>query len=197
VKFQRHHRFGAHLRSSSGSGGIVKICSTISSIAILLVLGSVPAVQATAQLPSIAAGETIVATFRAEGAQVYECKPDASNTSASQLQALTWQFREPIATLILDGKSVGRHFAGPNWDHIDGSGVRAKVSVSAPAATPGDIPNLQLEVVEHRGNGILTNVTAVRRINTKGGMLQGPCEIAGGYRSIPYSADYVFLRRSD
>jgi hypothetical protein len=110
---------------------------------------------------------------------------------------LTWQFREPIATLILDGKSVGRHFAGPNWDHIDGSGVRAKVSVSAPAATPGDIPNLQLEVVEHRGNGILTNVTAVRRINTKGGMLQGPCEIAGGYRSIPYSADYVFLRRSD
>jgi hypothetical protein len=197
VKFQRHHRFGAHLRSSSGSGGIVKISSTISSIAILLVMGSVPAVQATAQLPSIAAGETIVATFRAEGAQVYECKPDASNTSASRLQSLTWQFREPIATLILDGKSVGRHFAGPNWDHIDGSGVRAEVSVSAPAATPGDIPNLQLEAVEHRGNGILTNVTAVRRINTKGGMLQGPCEIAGGYRSIPYSADYVFLRRSD
>lgn len=175
----------------------MKIHSRISSVAILLVMGSAPAVEATAQLPSIAAGETIVATFRAEGAQVYECKSDAGNTSASQLRSLTWQFREPIATLIMDGKSVGRHFAGPNWDHIDGSGVRAEVSASAPAATPSDIPHLQLEVVEHRGNGILANVTAVRRINTKGGMLQGPCEIAGAYRSVPYSADYVFLRQSD
>jgi hypothetical protein len=175
----------------------VKIRSRISFIAILLVMGSAPAVEAAAQLPSIAAGETVVAAFHAEGAQVYECKPDAGNTSASRLQSLTWQFREPIATLIMDGKSVGRHFGGPNWDHIDGSGVRAEVSASAPAATPSDIPHLQLEAVEHRGTGILANVTAVRRINTKGGMLQGPCEIAGGYRSVPYSADYVFLRRSD
>ena len=175
----------------------MKIRSKISPITVLLVMGSVPAVAATAQLPSIAAGEAIVATFHAEGAQVYECKPDASNTSASEVNPLTWQFREPIATLILDGKTVGRHFAGPNWDHLDGSGVRAKVSASAPAATPSDIPHLQLDAVEHRGNGILANVTAVRRINTKGGMLQGPCEIAGSYRSVPYSADYVFLRRSD
>lgn len=176
---------------------IMKIRSRLLPIAILLVMGSVPAVEATAQLPSIAAGEAIVAAFHAEGAQVYECKPDTSNKSASRPDFSTWQFREPIATLILDGKSIGRHFAGPNWGHIDGSGVRAKVSASAPAATPSDIPHLQLEVVEHRGDGILTNVTAVRRINTKGGMLQGPCEIAGSYRSVPYSADYVFLRRSD
>jgi uncharacterized protein DUF3455 len=175
----------------------MKIRSRISSIAILLVMGSVSAVEATAQLPSVAAGEAIVVTFHAEGAQVYECKPDASDTSASQRQPLTWQFREPIATLLLDGKSVGRHFAGPNWDHVDGSGVRAKVSASAPSATPGDIPHLHLDVIERRGHGILANATAVRRINTKGGMLQGPCEIAGSYRSVPYSADYVFLRRSD
>ena len=46
---------------------------------------------------------------------------------SSEARALTWQFREPIATLIVDGKSIGRHYAGPNWDHIDGSGVKGKV----------------------------------------------------------------------
>jgi hypothetical protein len=60
---------------------------------------------ATAQVPnSIAApGETVVLKVQAEGAQVYECKanPDAK---------LGWQFREPIATLIVDGNTVGRHF---------------------------------------------------------------------------------------
>ena len=63
---------------------------------------------ASAQVPdAIAApGETVVATLHAEGAQVYECKADAGGK-------LAWQFREPIATLLLDGKTVGRHYAGP------------------------------------------------------------------------------------
>ena len=138
---------------------------------------------------------TVIATLHAEGAQVYECKPDAGK-SQSGVRALTWQFREPIATLMLDGKSIGRHYAGPNWEHIDGSGVKGKVIASAPGATSNDIPWLELEVVDHRGNGILSAATAVQRINTKGGVAQGSCERAGDYRSVPYSADYVFLRKS-
>jgi hypothetical protein len=53
-----------------------------------------------------APGETVVATFHAEGAQVYDCKPDASGK-------LAWQLREPIATLLRDGVTMGRHYAGP------------------------------------------------------------------------------------
>jgi len=34
---------------------------------------------------------------------------------------------------------------------------------------------------------------SVQRINTKGGMAQGPCDGAGTYQRVPYSADYVFL----
>ena len=65
--------------------------------------------------PAIAApGENAVVTLHAEGAQVYECK--AGNDGK-----LAWAFREPIATLILDGKTVGRHYAGPTWEHADGS----------------------------------------------------------------------------
>jgi len=152
--------------------------------------------QATAQMPLAIAGSngTPIATLHAEGAQVYECKPD-SGKSQSEVSALTWQFREPIATLMLDGKYIGRHYAGPNWEHIDGSAAKGKVIASAPGATSGDIPWLELELVERRNGGIFSTATIVRRINTKGGVAQGPCERAGDYLSVPYSADYVFLNR--
>jgi len=100
-----------------------------------------------------------------------------------------------IATLLLDGKTVGRHYAGPNWEHIDGSAVAGKAIGNAPGATPKDIPWLKLEVTSHRGSGILSAVTTVQRINTQGGKLDGGCDGAGKFQSAPYSADYVFLRK--
>jgi hypothetical protein len=145
---------------------------------------------ASAQMPeAIAApGETAVATLHAEGAQVYECKADASGK-------LAWQFREPIATLFLDGKTVGRHYAGPTWEHGDGSAVVGKVAGRAPGTTAQDIPWLKLEVTERRGSGAFSGVTTVQRIQTRGGAAEGPCDTAGAYRSVPYAADYVFLRK--
>jgi hypothetical protein len=59
-------------------------------------------------------GEASVLTLHAEGAQVYECKADPAGR-------LFWEFREPVATLIEAGKTVGRHYAGPHWEHADGS----------------------------------------------------------------------------
>jgi hypothetical protein len=135
-----------------------------------------------------APGETVVATFHAEGAQVYDCKADAGGK-------LTWQFREPIATLLRDGATVGRHYAGPNWEASDGSAVTGKAVANAPGTTAGDIPWLKLDVVAHRGSGTLSGVTTVQRTNTHGGVVSGPCERAGAYFSAPYSADYVFLRK--
>ncbi len=103
--------------------------------------------------------------------------------------------REPVATLISDGKTVGFHSAGPNWQHIDGSSVRAKMVSAVPGATFSDLPWLKLEVTDHHGEGALSRVATIQRINTKGGAMQGSCETAGAYRSVPYSADYVFLRK--
>jgi uncharacterized protein DUF3455 len=133
-------------------------------------------------------GESVVAIFHAEGAQIYECKHDQKNK-------LFWMLREPVATLILDGKTIGFHFAGPSWQHIDGSSVRAHMVSAAPGATFSDIPWLKLEATGHGGDGVLSRVAMVQRINTKGGAVQGSCETAGVYRSVPYSADYVFLRK--
>ena len=157
------------------------------------------ATRASAEMPTAfdVSDGTVLLTVHAEGAQIYECKPGPVEKSSSHVGAPTWQFREPIATLIVDGKSIGRHYAGPNWDHIDGSGVTGKTAASVPGATPDDIQWLKLDVVDHRGNGLLSSATTVQRINTRGGVLQGQCESAGVYRNVPYSADYVFLRRRD
>jgi hypothetical protein len=73
--------------------------------------------------------------------------------------------------------------------------VVGKAVGNAPGATANDIPWLKLEVVSRRGSGILTPVTTVQRINTSGGQIEGSCDKAGSYRSAPYSADYVFLRK--
>jgi hypothetical protein len=160
-------------------------------LALLLLWGtSMNTKAAETPLPeAIAApGETVVLTMHAEGAQVYECKAGTDGK-------LAWAFREPIATLLVDGKTVGRHYAGPNWEHSDGSAVVGKATGNAPGATPNDIPWLKLEVTSHRGNGILSGVTTVQRINTKGGKPEGTCDKPGTFANVPYSADYVFLRK--
>ena len=146
--------------------------------------------SAQAQVPdAIAAkGETAAATFHAEGAQVYECKAGADGK-------LAWAFREPIATLLIDGKTVGRHYAGPNWEHMDGSAVVAKAAGNAPAPDGKSIPWLKLEVTASRGSGTLSGVTTVQRINTVGGKYDGICDKAGAFYSAPYAADYVFLKK--
>ena len=99
------------------------------------------------------------------------------------------------ATLLSDGKTIGRHYAGPNWEHADGSAVVGKAAGSVPGATSNDIPWLKLDVISRRGSGVLTGVTTVQRINTRGGMLAGACDKPGTFSSVPYSADYVFLRK--
>ena len=156
--------------------------------AVLLCSAALLASSASAEVPqSIAApGATQVLKVHAEGAQVYECKADSAGK-------LMWAFREPIATLLVDGKTVGRHYAGPNWEYSDGSAVVGKAAGSAPGATANDIPWLKLEVTSHRGTGLLADVTAVQRIETKGGKLDGASDVAGSYQSAPYSADYVFF----
>jgi hypothetical protein len=160
------------------------------TLALLSLSASLVTAHAETPLPdAIAApGEAVVLAVHAEGAQVYECKAGAEGK-------LAWAFREPIATLMADGKTVGRHYAGPNWENADGSAVAGKAIGNAPGATANDIPWLKLEVTSKRGSGVLTPATTVQRINTQGGKLDGACDKAGATRSAPYSADYVFLRK--
>jgi hypothetical protein len=164
---------------------------SISLSAGVVALALLPASHARAEVPdAIAApGETLVALVHAQGAQVYECKADAAGK-------LAWQFREPVATLLEGGKTVGRHYAGPHWELADGSVVAAKAVGRAPGATPQDIPLLKLETTSRRGSGRLADVSTIQRLDTKGGTAEGPCPAVGAFKSVPYSADYAFYRKT-
>ena len=142
-------------------------------------------------------GEIPGTVLHAEGAQVYECRPDAT-------RQLTWQAREPTATLMDGEHSVGRHYAALHWEavdastlmweHKDGSAVKARVVAQAPGRSADDLPWLKFAVITQSGDGLFYGVNHVQRINTQGGVTRGACQQAGALRSVAYSADYVFWR---
>lgn len=154
--------------------------------AVLHVVTLAHAGTAVAQPVVAPAGFRELANFHAEGAQIYECRIGADGARA-------WQFREPVATLIEAGRTVGRHYAGPSWELSEGGTMVGRVAERLPGAGAGDIPWLRLDITERRGGGRLEQATAILRINTAGGVAEGACPTAGDLRSVAYSADYVFL----
>lgn len=152
-----------------------------------LVVASAAAAQPSLPAGIAAQGEPVIGTLHGVGAQIYECKADGAGK-------LAWSFREPVATLVMGGKTVGHHYPGPTWELLDGSAVVGKAVARAPGATAGDIPWLRLEIVSRKGKGQLDAVTTIQRINTRGGIASGGCEAVGGLLSVPYASDYIFLK---
>ena len=146
--------------------------------------------QMSSKIPAAVAapGAKVVVTYHGVGAQIYECKAGKNGKPA-------WVFREPIAALIYDGKTVGRHYAGPTWENNDSSKIVGKVIGKAPGTTSSDIAWLKLRVVKHQGRGIFSKVNTVQRLDTHGGGLSGSCNKAGEFKSVAYSATYVFLHK--
>ena len=159
-----------------------------------LLLLSALSMSAKAQTPlpdAIAApGETVVLTVHAEGAQVYECKAGADGK-------LAWAFREPIASLLVDGKTIGRHYAGPTWELHDGSSVVGEVVARDPGPDPAAIPWLLLKAKSTSGTGKLSRTQSILRVHTAGGVAPtSPCTEALAHTlvRVPYTATYYFYR---
>src|SRR5579872_672967 len=132
----QHHRLPRQGRREFEKGDDMSGCCGTevrrAALAALFTTGLMVPVLASAepaQLPPAiaAAGQTPIVTLHAEGAQIYECKETGGK--------LSWTFREPIAALMQDGRTVGRHYAGPTWEHTDGGAVIGKAAGSAPGAT--------------------------------------------------------------
>jgi Protein of unknown function (DUF3455) len=132
--------------------------------------------------------ERMLLRVHAKGDQVYTCQQGVTRNA--------WRLKEPDAQLFdRDGKLVGKHFAGPSWQMNDGSKVRGAAEASAPSPDKNSIPWLRVKVVSHEGSGLLSPVTAIQRINTKGGAASDTgCDESHGGKElrVPYEADYVF-----
>ena len=133
-------------------------------------------------------GAKFVLRARAKGDQIYTCKEQNGRYS--------WTLKAPEAQLFdRDGEVVGRHSAGPSWVWNDGSAVTGKVIARADSPDKDAIHWVLLEAVGHSGNGLLSKVTHIQRLNTKG----GKAPISGCYAAhagaeirVPYSATYLF-----
>jgi Protein of unknown function (DUF3455) len=129
---------------------------------------------------------TLILQARGEGVQVYTCTKDAD---------WAWKLKAPDATLFdSDGKAIGKHFAGPTWRLNDGSEVQGKAIETQ--QQPGTIPWLILAAHSTGGQGRLSQVDVVRRIDTHGGAAPSTgcdAEHAGAEVRIPYSAIYSFF----
>ena len=140
-----------------------------------------PTVPAPIAVP---AGQKVVLDVVGKGVQIYDCNP----------ATLAWTFREPAA--VLSGhrrRPVGIHFVGPTFESFDGSavvGARPKSVQPDPTA----IPWLLLEADANRGDGVLSQVDYVQRLETRGGLAPaGACDPAEDATvAVPYRARYVF-----
>lgn len=135
------------------------------------------------------AGEQLLQQVHAKGDQIYTCKADGAQFS--------WTLKAPEAQLSdKDGKPFGKHFAGPSWEAADGSRITGKAVAKEPSPDSDSIPWLLVTVVSHAGDGVLTRVTSLQRLNTKGGKAPASgCDAshAGQELRVPYSADYAFF----
>jgi len=137
-----------------------------------------------------AEGETLVSTVAARGVQIYECRAKKDDPAAAE-----WVFVAPEAGLYdMHGTPVGHHYAGPRWEHNDGSKIVGAVKERSDAPVPGAIPWLLLTTTSDGPTGLYTRVTSVQRIATVGGTAPvAGCSSAqiGQTARVPYQANYM------
>jgi hypothetical protein len=148
-----------------------------------------PAVPAVLAVPD---GNKLRMQFDAVGVQIYAC----TQTSPS---AYTWVFRAPQATLYNAGGQVaGTHYAGPTWQADDGTTV-VGAKLAAYTADATSIPWLLLKAASHAGDGRMTPVTYVQRLDTVGGIAPTTgCDAqhVGAIANVDYTATYFFYEAS-
>jgi hypothetical protein len=157
-----------------------------------------PTVETATPVPAKlqpAAGQRAVATVPAVGVQIYECR--AAKDKPGQYE---WAFVAPEAELYdRKGGKLGRHYAGPHWEALDGSRIAATLVERAPAPAADAIPWLLLAARSAGPQGRFSAVTSIQRVNTVGGVAPASgCAqaTAGASVRVPYTADYVFFARN-
>ena len=170
---------------------------TISASLLLAVAGATHAAVDNASLPEpvrAPAGNAIVLETIGAGEITYECRE-----KKDMVGAFEWAFVAPVATLRdLQQKTVGKYYGGPTWEAVDGSKVSGKQVGVAPGAA-GNIPLQLVKANPAMGNGAMTGVSYIQRIETKGGVApSATCSAAaaGSKQQVAYEAKYVFYKQN-
>ena len=162
------------------------------SLMALVTCYAAPSTSAAPTVPSslgVPAAQTLSLEARAVGVQIYDCKPSKDDPARFE-----WVFRAPEADLFdAAGKKIGKHYAGPTWESIDGSKVVGEVKARDDGPDGTAIPWLLLSAKSTSGAGVLGQTVSVQRVKTVGGKARaGDCTQSGQEVRVPYSAMYYF-----
>ncbi len=132
------------------------------------------------------ANESLAMVVAAKGVQIYECR-----ARKDQVGSYEWAFVAPEADLFDSrGNRIGRHYAGPHWESIDGSKILGTLKERVDAPVADAIPWLLLSAMKERADapvgdaipwlllaaksvgseGSFSKVTSIQRVNTVGGV---------------------------
>ncbi len=126
----------------------------------------------------------------ATGSQIYVCQAGTDGK-------LAWALKAPEAELHdQQGTVIGRHYAGPTWKANDGSEVTGKAVARVDSPDANSIPWLLVTITGHSGKGVLSRVSSIQRINTKGGQPPPAADCNPAKQNVEmksaYTADYYF-----
>jgi hypothetical protein len=148
-----------------------------------------PEVPAALAVP---AGHRFAFYMDAEGEQLYACRANATG-------GYSWTFVAPVADLFKpNGRFGGTHYAGPTWEYLDGSTVVGAV-VARHVEDPATIPWLLLNATAHAGDGKMSSVSYIHRLETSGGLAPSTgCDAdhLGAEIGVAYTATYYFYAPS-
>jgi len=138
------------------------------------------------------ANESLAMVVAAKGVQIYECR-----ARTDQVGSYEWAFVAPEADLFDSrGNRIGRHYAGPHWESIDGSKILGTLKERVDAPVADAIPWLLLSAKSVGAEGSFSKVTSIQRVNTVGGASPkvGCSQAATGTPArTNYTADYYFF----
>jgi hypothetical protein len=140
---------------------------------------------------AVPAGNKVTLEVDATGVQIYACQATATGHA--------WVFQAPEADLYRNGHHVGTHYAGPTWEWQDGSKVvGARVAGFTP--DPSSIPWLLLRAASHEGDGRMSEVTYIQRLDTAAGIAPTTgCDAGhvGAVARVDYTTRYVFYKAAN
>ena len=151
---------------------------------------ALPDVPATLRPP---AGQVVYLEALATGVQIYQCMSKPGEPATYE-----WAFRAPEAALDDRlGRTLGRHYAGPTWEALDGSTVVGETQARDPGPNPSAIPWLLLRAKATTGGGTFGQAKSIQRLQTVGGVAPSQACSATNDKQIarvPYAANYYFYR---
>lgn len=169
------------------------------TLALTLAACSTPGMMTTMKTPeapaavTVPAGHKVVMMTTGVGDLTYECRAKAGAANAWE-----WVFTGPDAMLYdMNKKMVGKYYGGPTWEAADGSKIGGKQLAVAPSPNAGSIPLQLVQTTLAMGNGAMTGVSYIQRLNTMGGI--APTDACGASsvgmkKTVKYQADYVFYK---